>query len=143
MPSTLRPRVLFVDDDESSREMLSMLLAFWQIETTAVGTASQALSLIQEERFDLYLLDACLPDLDGFELCRRIRDFDPQAPILFFSGAAFEADRKKALEAGGNAYVFKPDIDGLVRSISQFVFSAKRPGNPPQMGSGCFSTIQS
>ena len=57
MPSNPRPRVLCVDDDEDSREMLSTLLKFWRIETKAVGTATQALSLIQAERFDLYLLD--------------------------------------------------------------------------------------
>jgi DNA-binding response OmpR family regulator len=67
------------------------------------------------------LLDSRLPDLDGFALCRRIRDFDPETPILFFSGAAYEADKKRAIEAGANAYVIKPDLDGLLESIKQFV----------------------
>jgi two-component system alkaline phosphatase synthesis response regulator PhoP len=124
MPFNPRPRVLCVDDDEDSREMLSMLLKFWRIETKAVETATQALSLIQAERFDLYLLDARLPDLDGFELCRQMRDFDPHTPILFFSGAACDADKKRGIEAGANAYVIKPDVDGLVESITQFVFHA-------------------
>ena len=123
MPSN--PRVLCVDDDEDSREMLSMLLKCWRIETKAVATAAQALSLIQAERFDLYLLDAWLPDLDGFELCRQMRDFDPHTPILFFSGAAQEADKKRGIEAGANAYVTKPDVDGLVGSITQFVSYAQ------------------
>jgi len=125
MPINPRPRVLCVDDDEDSREMLSTLLKFWRIETKAVGTAAQALSLIQAERFDLYLLDAWLPDLDGFELCRRMRDFDPHTPILFFSGAAYDADKERGLEAGANAYVIKPDVDGLVGSITQFVSHAE------------------
>jgi DNA-binding response OmpR family regulator len=125
MSSNPRPRVLCVDDDEDSREMLSTLLRFSRIETKAVGTAAQALSLIQAERFDLYLLDAWLPDLDGFELCRRMRDFDPHTPILFFSGAAHEADKKRGIEAGANAYVTKPDVDGLVGSITQFVSYAQ------------------
>jgi len=100
--------------------MLSTLLSFSRIDAKAVGTAAQALSLIQAERFDLYLLDSSLPDLDGFELCRRMRDFDPHTPILFFSGAAYDVDKKKGIEAGANAYVIKPDLDGLVGSISQF-----------------------
>lgn len=124
MPVDPLPRVLCVDDDEDSREMLTTILKCCRIETKAVGTASQALSSIQAERFDLYLLDAWLPDVDGFELCRRMRDLDPQTPILFFSGAAFEADRKRAIEAGANAYVIKPDIDGLLGSITQFVSHA-------------------
>lgn len=121
MASSPRPRVLCVDDDDDSREMLSMLLKYQQIETKAVGTAAQALSLIQKEQFDMYLLDTWLPDLNGFELCRRMREVDPHTPILFFSGAAYEADKKRGIEAGAAAYVSKPDIDGLLGSITQLV----------------------
>jgi DNA-binding response OmpR family regulator len=116
-----RPRVLCVDDDEDSRVMLITLLRLALIEAKAVGTAAQALSLIQTERFDLYLLDGWLPGLDGFELCRQMRALDPHTPILFFSGAAYEADKKRGIEAGANAYVVKPDVDGLVGSITQLV----------------------
>ena len=105
--------------------MLITLLKHELIEAKAVGTAAQALSSIQTERFDLYLLDASLPDLDGFELCRRMRDFDPDTPILFFSGAAYEADKKRGTEAGADAYVIKPDLDGLLGSIKQFVAFAE------------------
>ena len=143
MPLNPRPRVLCVDDDEDSRDLLSMVLRLARIEAKAVGTAAQALSLIQAEPFDLYLLDVRLPDLDGFELCRRLRAIDPHTPILFFSGAAYEADKRTGIEAGANAYVIKPDIQGLVGSITQFVFPSEsataqvsragRSGrNPPQ-----------
>lgn len=121
MISNPRPRVLCVDDDEDSRLMLTTLLRLALIEAKAVGTAAQALSSIQTESFDLYLLDSRLPDLDGFELCRRMRALDPHTPILFFSGAAFEADKKRGIEAGAVAYVVKPDLAGLVGSIKQFV----------------------
>jgi two-component system OmpR family response regulator len=125
MPFNPQPRVLCVDDDEDSRDMLSTLLRFSRIEAKAVATAAQALSLIQAERFDLYLLEAWLPDVDGFELCRRLRDFDAHTPILFFSGAAYDDDKKRGIEAGANAYVTKPDVDGLVGNITQFVFQAQ------------------
>lgn len=121
MLNSVQPRVLCVEDDEDSREMLGLVLKFRQIDSKAVGTAAQALSLIQTEQFDLYLLDSWLPDLDGFELCRRLRALDPHTPILFFSGAALEADKRKGIEAGANAYVTKPDLEGLVGSITQFV----------------------
>ena len=119
----IRPpaRVLCVDDDEDAREMLSALLNFALIETRAVGTAAQALSLIQAERFDLYLLDTWLPDLDGVELCRRVRVLDPHTPILFYSGAAYDDDKKRAIEAGANAYVTKPDVDELLGSVTELV----------------------
>ena len=121
MLSISRPRALCVDDDEDSRVMLVMLLRLALIEAKAVGTAAQALSLIQAEHFDLYMLDAWLPEIDGFELCRRMRVFDPNTPILFFSGAACEADKKKGIEAGANDYVIKPNISELVKRITQFM----------------------
>ena len=108
--------------------MLVTLLRSVSIEAKAVGTAPQALSLIQAEHFDLCTLDAWLPELDGFELCRRMRAVDPHIPILFFSGAAYEADKQKGLEAGADAYVTKPDIYGLVGSVKQFMSQvAERP----------------
>jgi len=121
MLSNPRPRVLCVDDDEDSCVMLSTLLRLALIEAKTVGTAAQALSSIQAERFDLYMLDSWLPDLDGFELCCRIRDFDPHTPILFFSGAGYEADKNRGIKAGANAYVIKPDLDGLLGCITRFV----------------------
>ncbi|HLO00661.1 MAG TPA: response regulator [Pyrinomonadaceae bacterium] len=124
MRSNPRARVLCVDDDEDSREMLSVLLRSSRIETKAVGTAAQALSLMQAERFDLYLLDAFLPDVDGFELCRQMRAFDPNTPILFFTGAAYESDKNRGIAAGANAYVIKPQIDDLLGNVTQFVSHA-------------------
>ena len=105
--------------------MLGILLRMAFIEAKAVGTAAEALSSIQAERFDLYLLDSKLPDLDGFELCRRVRDLDAHTPILFFSGAAYETDKQKGLAAGANAYVSKPDIEGLLGRINEFVFQGQ------------------
>jgi DNA-binding response OmpR family regulator len=127
MPPKVRLRVLCVDDDEDSRVMLTTLLKHALIDAKAVGTGAQALSSMRADQFDLYMLDSRLPDVDGFELCRRLRAIDPHTPILFFSGAAYEADKKKGIEAGANAYVIKPDVDGLVRSIKQFASPAESP----------------
>lgn len=125
MPPKARLRVLCVDDDEDSRVILTTLLRFALIEAKAVGTAAQALSSIQSEPFDVYLLDSRLPGVDGYELCRRLRAVNPHTPILFFSGEAFEADRQKGIKAGANAYVIKPDFDGLVRTLEQFASRAE------------------
>lgn len=121
MPSVPQFAVLCVDDDEDSRVMLGALLSFFHVEVKAVGNAFQALALIKSECFDLYLLDAWLPDIDGFELCRRLRMLDPFKPILFFSGAAYETDKQKGIQAGATGYVVKPDIGGLLESITQFL----------------------
>ena len=127
MPPKARLRVLCVDDDEDSRVMLITLLKLAFIEAKAVGTGAEALTSVQAEPFALYMLDSRLPDVDGFELCRQLRAIDRNTPILFFSGAAFAADKKKGIEAGANAYVIKPDLDGLLGTIKQFVMQAERP----------------
>ena len=65
------------------------------------------------------------PCLDGFELCRQMRSYDSHTPILFFSGAGREADKKMGHQAGANAYVIKPDVSHLLGSIEQFIPGAK------------------
>src|SRR6185369_663390 len=105
-------RLLCVDGHADSFEMLSALLKLSKIESESAGTAAQALSKANAESFDLYLLEAWLPDLDGFELCRQLRNSDPHTPIVFFSAAAYDADRSRAILAGANEYVAKPDITG-------------------------------
>jgi DNA-binding response OmpR family regulator len=97
--------------------MLSTLLQVQLVDAKTVGCSAEALLAMQAERFDLYSLDTRLPDLNGFELCRQIRDIEPHVPILFFSGAAYEADRKRGIAAGANGYVIKPDIYSLLRSV--------------------------
>jgi CheY-like chemotaxis protein len=110
--------------------MLVTLLRLEQIHSKAVATAAEALAAIKSEHFDLYLTDVRLPDLDGIELCRQLRDFDPVTPILIFSGAAYPADKKKGFAAGANDYVVKPELDDLLRSIKQLVSFTDRSAAP-------------
>ena len=125
MPSNTRSRVLCVDDDEDACEMLSLLLKSHRIDATCVRSAAEAWLKIKAERFDLYLLDAWLPHLDGFEFCRQIREFDSNTPILFYSGAAYDADKQKGIAAGANAYVTKPDVEGLIETMVDLIAKAK------------------
>jgi DNA-binding response OmpR family regulator len=105
--------------------MLSTLLQDSRIETQFANSAAQALSAIQAQRFDMYLLEAWLPDTDGFELCRQMRKADPDIPILFFSSAAYEADKVRGREAGANTYVSKPEIETLLGSIAKYLPQAR------------------
>ena len=140
MPSSSLARVLSVDDDADAGEMLGLLLKSYGIEVTCAHSALEAWPMITAEAFDLYLLDAWLPQLDGFELCRRLRDLDPVTPILFFSGAAYPADKQKGLAAGANGYVVKPELDDLLRSIKQLVSFVDRP-IAPEIHAGRMPTI--
>jgi len=119
-------RVLSVEDDMDACAMLSELLKLSGIECQCAASAAEAWGMIQVERFDLYLLDAWLPDLDGFEFCRQIRAIDSITPILFYSGAAYDSDKQRGLAAGANAYVVKPEVEKLVETMSQLVAEARK-----------------
>lgn len=125
MPLNALSRVLCVDDDEDAGEMLSLLLKSHQIEVTCAQSPAEAWLNIKAECFDLYLLDVWLPHVDGFEFCRQIREIDSNTPILFYSGAAYDADKQKGIAAGANAYVAKPDVEGLIGTIVDLIRKPK------------------
>jgi DNA-binding response OmpR family regulator len=77
-------------------------------EVVTGSTIASGIALAGSERFDLYLLDSWLPDGSGLDLCKQIREFDKTTPILFYSAAAYEADREQALRCGAQAYLIKP-----------------------------------
>jgi CheY-like chemotaxis protein len=110
-------QILYADDSEDVRLMLRLLLGGEGIELRTAATAAEALRLAREERFDLVMLDNRFPDGDGCELCREIRQFDRETPILFYSGAAYEKDRLRGLAAGAQGYIVKPELSGLVEAI--------------------------
>ena len=84
-------------------------------QVNCVETGTEALSLAKNEHFDLFLVDNWLPGLNGPELTRHIREFDQTTPILFYSGAAYEVDKRAAFDAGAQGYLIKPiDIERLV-----------------------------
>lgn len=118
-------RALCVEDDDDTRVMLGIQLKSLGLEVNLAATADEALRWSETKDFDLYLLDSWLPDLDGYELCRQVRQRAPRADrILFFSGAAHELDRQKGIEAGARAYVFKPNIDELLNTLSTLIAEA-------------------
>jgi DNA-binding response OmpR family regulator len=121
MQSLIRPRILYADDNEDACFMLSILLGFSDIETTSANTIGEALRLAQTEYFDLYLLDTRFPEGSGLDLCRRLREFNSQTPIVFYSGDAREIDKAKGLAAGADAYLVKPNTDTVPATILQLL----------------------
>lgn len=127
-------RVLCLDDDADACAMLSALLKLSGIRCDCAASAAEAWTLIRHGRFDLYLLDAWLPDVDGFEFCRQLRTIDSITPILFYSGAAYESDKQKALAAGANAYIVKPEVEGLVETMSGLIATSREAAMPRSGG---------
>ena len=102
------PRILYVEDHEDTRECVSIVLVKNNFEVVTADTFEEGLFLAQQNFYDLYLLDMCLPDGVGVELARQIRWFNRKTPIVFFSAAAFESDQLEAVRAGAQAYLIKP-----------------------------------
>jgi CheY-like chemotaxis protein len=105
--------VLSLDDDVEVCALLEHLL--WPHRVIGVAHAYVALELLAREAFDLFILDVRLPDMDGLQLCRRIRAGDLNAPVVFCSGSASPEDREEAMRAGASAYYDKPVDPGALR----------------------------
>jgi len=119
-----RKRILLVEDEEDAIELATLALAEYEI--TCARNFDEGLSIAQLRDFDLYILDSYLPDKSGVELCRAIRVFDPDTPILFYSAAAFARDIEDALRAGAQDYLIKPvSIDNLEQAVALLIFLHK------------------
>ena len=108
MHSEKARRILYIEDHEDTRELVTLLLAQKSYEVITGATIASGVALAGAEDFDLYLLDSWLPDGSGLELCQRIRQFDQTTPILFYSAAAYATDHDLALKCGAQAYLVKP-----------------------------------
>jgi DNA-binding response OmpR family regulator len=132
MKLTKRLSVLYVEDDEDSGFMLSTLLGFSDIDVLVSASIKEALHLAQNRYFELYLLDNRLPDGTGLELCQQLHELNPQIPIVFFSGKAYESDKQKGLAAGASAYLIKPNVETVALTIFNLV--PRIPGNKNEEG---------
>ena len=121
MQDKYTPRVLYIEDHEDTRELVTLILEQQCFEVVTDSTIKSGVALARSEKFDLYLLDSWLPDGSGLELCKRIREFDKATPIIFYSAAAYESDRAAAIRSGAQAYLIKPshpsELSKLVMSM--------------------------
>jgi CheY-like chemotaxis protein len=120
MPRTKR-LILCVDDNEDNCFMLTSLLGREGYEAKSAESIEQALEFAHKDSFNIYVLDSWLSKGSGADLCQKIREFDPQTPIIFYSGAAYESDKREALQAGANAFVAKPHIDELLQTVTRLL----------------------
>ena len=121
----LHPRVLFIEDDADTRELVSFVLRRENYEVVLAADSEEALSAAGEMSFELYLIDNWLPGESGVDLCRRLRQFDRRTPILFYSGAAYEQDKRAAFAAGAQGYLTKPiELGELVEEVSHLISTA-------------------
>jgi two-component system, OmpR family, response regulator len=111
------PRILVVDDEPYITDVVSAALRFEGLASEDAATGSEALVKARGGGYQLIVLDVMLPDIEGFEVCRRLRAEDIDTPILFLTARDSTADKLAGL-AHGDDYVTKPfSIDELVARI--------------------------
>ena len=124
------PSVLLVEDEENVAYVVALALRHSGFEVRVVGTGSEALSVASSNAMpDIVVLDVMLPDIDGFEVCRRLRADQNDLPVLFLTARDAPADRLHGLTIGGDDYLTKPfGVDELVARVKVIL---RRVGRSP------------
>ena len=114
-------RLLVVEDDPNIRELLSASLRFAGFAVDAVTTGTEAVTAARDSRPDLIVLDVMLPDLDGFEVMRRLRETGVRVPVVFLTARDGTEDKVRGLTLGGDDYVTKPfsleELTARIRAV--------------------------
>jgi two-component system, OmpR family, response regulator len=127
------PRVLVVDDEENIRYLLTSALGHSGFEVAQANTGREALDGVKSFRPDAVLLDVMLPDLDGFEVCRRMRNDGEKVPVIFLTAHDATEDKVRGLTLGGDDYVTKPfSLEEVVARVRVIL---RRAGNDPAANS--------
>jgi DNA-binding response OmpR family regulator len=105
-----KKRILIVEDEESLLKLETILLQVKGYEVTGAVNGEEALEMLSHGNFDLVLLDIMLPDIDGFEICDRMRKNQRTAdiPVVMLTAKKNQADQERGAACGANAYMTKP-----------------------------------
>ncbi|WP_240421027.1 response regulator transcription factor [Paenibacillus periandrae] len=103
-----RNKVLIVEDDDHIRRFVAINLDRNHFSVSEAALGELALSMLAANRPDVVVLDIMLPDMDGFELCRRLRETDPDIVIILLTALGQDQDKIKGLELGADDYMVKP-----------------------------------
>ncbi len=112
-------RLLLVDDEENLRSMLEAALRHSGFDVHPVADGRSAIDAVPTVRPDLIVLDVMLPDLDGFDVCKRLRTSGDRTPVLFLTARDTTEDKVRGLSLGGDDYLVKPfSLEELVARIT-------------------------
>jgi DNA-binding response OmpR family regulator len=129
----LSRRVLVVEDDAEFAGLLSLWLERAGMSPRVASTGSEAMRAVYDHRPDLVTLDVGLPQLDGWQLCSRIREFS-SVPILIVSARGAETDRVRGLELGADDYITKPF--SFREFVARVEAALRRAAMPPARNGG-------
>ncbi|AUJ25091.1 response regulator transcription factor [Virgibacillus dokdonensis] len=113
-----QPRILIVEDEQKLSRVLQLELEYENYKTEAVFDGKEALAKMEQQKWDLVLLDIMLPEWSGLEVLRRVRKFDQTTPILLLTARDQVHDKVSGLDLGANDYITKPfQIEELLARI--------------------------
>jgi two-component system alkaline phosphatase synthesis response regulator PhoP len=122
MPDQYKPSILIVEDEESLQGALKLNLELEGYEVSCANNGLTAIMKVEEEYFDLILLDVMLPEIDGFDVCENIRLKNIETPILMLSARTGSADRVTGLKRGADDYLTKPfNLEELLLRIEKLI----------------------
>jgi len=114
-----KKRILIVEDEESLLKLETILLTVNGYEVSSASTGMDALEKLSAEQFDLVLLDIMLPDIDGYEICSRIKEDHRHAdiPVVMLTGRKSTGDQERGASCGADAYLTKPFKSAMIIEV--------------------------
>lgn len=141
------PTIWLVEDEAAIADTLLYMLQLEGFETRWFARGVPLLDALPQQVPDLAILDVGLPDINGFELCRRLLALQPDLPVLFLTARSDEVDRLLGLEIGADDYVAKPfsprEVCARVRTLLRRLQKQQRIAQSPRYNVGQFSLDES
>lgn len=128
-----KKHILIVEDEESLLKLETILLKVKGYDVTGAITGNDALDKLAKIEFDLILLDIMLPDIDGFEICKRIRKEPRTAsvPVVMLTAKKSPADQERGTACGANAYITKPFKSAMIIDVIEGLLNrGEAPARP-------------
>ncbi len=127
MDAAAKPRALVVDDEKSIRDLVALALKYEGFEVESAATGAQGLALVRRREPDLVILDVMLPDINGFEVAKRLRAARHNVPVVFLTARDSVDDKVRGLTIGGDDYLTKPfAVAELVARVNAVVRRSTR-----------------
>ena len=135
-------KILVVEDEIAIRKLILFNLQRSNFEVLEAGEGKTALKLAKEEDLSLVVLDIMLPDMDGFEICTRLREKQPDLPIIILSARGQDMEKIMGLELGADDYIVKPfnplELVARIRTVLRRTSRASQKIQPDKIKTGPF-----
>ena len=129
-------RILIVDDEPGLRELVRINLEHEGFGVLQAENGAESLTMVREEQPDLVIMDVMMPEMDGWEACKKLREFS-QVPVLMLTARVQSQDIVTGLDSGADDYLLKPfNMDELMARVRALLRRVPSPNRPVAAGNG-------